>query len=187
MRIGIDFDGVMNDMLTPWCEILSQISRYNATADEISEWDLTKTFKDLSQHTISGIIRTPEFWSRVQPKQDAVNVIQKLIDAGHDVVVVTAAWPPESMATKFNICMQKYFPFINWRNVICTGRKDLVNVDVLIDDYPKNLKESHSAVKILFCTKYNKYAQDRQDLIPVHSWYEIEDIINYLVEKENRV
>lgn len=185
MKIGIDFDGVMNDMLKTWCEELSKISKIKATANDITEWDLSKTFTDLCQWDISSIIRTTEFWSKVGVQPGSVEYIKKLIDDGHDIIVVTAAWPPESLSVKFNICMQKYFPFINWRNVISTGRKDLINVDVLIDDYPENLKESHSAVKILFRKKYNDYAADRLDLIPADDWAEVYDIIN-VIDKENK-
>lgn len=187
MRIGIDFDGVMNDMLKPWCEELSKMSKIKATSDDIKEWNLANTFTDLCQWDISNVIRTTDFWMKVEAQPGAVEFIKKLIDDGHDVVVITAAWPPESLSVKFNICMQKYFPFINWRSVISTGRKDLINVDVLIDDYPENLKESHSAVKILFRKKYNDYAADRLDLIPADDWAEVYDIIKVMASKENKV
>ena len=183
MRIGIDFDGVMNDMLKTWCEDLSKMSKIKATSDDITEWDLTKTFTDLCQWDISSIIKTTDFWMRVEAQPGAVEYIKKLIDDGHDVVVVTAAWPPESLSVKFNICMQKYFPFINWRNVISTGRKDLIDVDILIDDYLENLKESHSAIKILFRKKYNDYAAYRLDLISADDWADIYDIIRVIAEE----
>lgn len=177
MRIGIDFDGVMNNMLVPWCEYLSSMSRVKVNAQDIKYWDLQKTFTDLDPFTIQQCLKSPVFWNSVKPQPSAIDTIKQFISDGHDVVVITTAWPPESMSVKFNNCMQKYFPFINWKNVISTGRKDLVDVDILIDDNPSNLVESHSAIKLLYCYPYNEYAQKFNHVICVRNWKEIKEVV----------
>lgn len=177
MRIGIDFDGVMNNMLTPWCEYLSSMSKIKANVQDIKYWDLQKTFTDLDKFTIQQCLKSPVFWNNVKPQPGAVDTIKQFINDGYDVVVITAAWPPESLSIKFNMCMQKHFPFINWKNVISTGRKDLIDIDILIDDNPVNLVESHSATKLLYCYPYNEYAQNYNYLTCVKNWKEIKEVV----------
>jgi 5'(3')-deoxyribonucleotidase len=44
---------------------------------------------------------------------------------------------------------------LNYKDVIVTSKKHLINCDFLIDDYEENLRHSN-AVKILYDMPYNK-------------------------------
>ena len=72
----------------------------------------------------------------------------------------------------------RYFPFISPRQVIITGRKQMIRGDVLIDDGIHNL-EGGEYKKILFTKPYNRaYDAETNGMVRVHNWDEIVAVID---------
>ena len=96
----------------------------------------------------------PKFFA-VQPViQGAVDFINELQKRA-EVFIITAV-KPEFMGIRAERLMQE-FPMIPAENIIMGSRKDLVHVDVLLDDGAHNIVSSSSAYLVLFRRPWNQH------------------------------
>lgn len=177
MIIGVDFDNVMNELLETWCEYLNKKVTPEHMRDwhDITDWNMINNYPTLDEFTVFSVLRDATFWFDVRPKLDAIKKLECLQQRGHQIVVITAA-PVDTVSVKCNMCLFRHFPYISWKDVIITSQKHLIDVDVLIDDYPENLRNCKNTTRcLLYKEKYNEYAW--QDFECVNNWAEIANII----------
>ena len=117
-------------------------------------------------------------WKRVKLLPDCVETIKKLHDEGHEIYFVTAT-ETANIHKKFGF-LQRTFPFINVRKrLICTHNKQMIKVDVLIDDCFDNLVGGEYE-GILFDYPWNRYCDvyDTYDgIYRVYGWKSVPRII----------
>ena len=154
MKIGIDFDGVMNNMLETWVEWLNKEHGTKVKAEDVTEWELAKKFPYLEKSDLFKPLNTPEFWDEVTIKHEAPEVIEKLIAEGHEIYVITSSHY-KTLPYKLKKCLFAHFPYLTKENVIVTYNKSLINVDLMLDDGAHNLKDFKS-IKVVFDTPYNR-------------------------------
>jgi hypoxanthine-DNA glycosylase len=107
---------------------------------------------------------------------NAAASLQRLTEAGHEVLIVTAT-PFDSVPEKIGGYLFEHFPFLTPDQVIITGRKQLIRGDVLIDDGVHNL-EGGDYVKILMTAPHNRnYDAEANGMIRVHDWAEAEQAL----------
>ena len=78
--------------------------------------------------------------------------IELLRDHGFEVLLATSTHPSD-VSVKYRHCI-KYFPF-DRREIIFTYRKDILECDYIVDDYPPNLADN-KGVRILIDAPYNQ-------------------------------
>ena len=111
MIIALDLDNCLNDLTEKTLEF------YNSQNDQkIQMSDLTSySFDDcLNKKDAEGIMRlfkNKVLWDSLKPIAGAREGLQKLLDAGHRVYIVTAT-APENFAWKVQ-WLKKWFPFFN--------------------------------------------------------------------------
>jgi 5'(3')-deoxyribonucleotidase len=141
MRILIDMDGILADILTPW------ISEYNErfvenpaarlSSKDIIHFDIHKCTKSPAEDLrIYDIIEQQGFFSKLKPITGAVEAIDKLA-LKHELVILSTANTPWCYGEKVQ-WLKWHFPMFNKKNTILTGAKHMVVGDVLIDDSPQN-------------------------------------------------
>ena len=138
MRIGIDIDDTIEDLLPVWIKYLNKLYNRNVAVEDITEWHLGKVFPGLTRDDILKPLELVELWKEVKPKNNAPEIIKKLIDDGHEVYLVTNSHY-KTLTQKIDNMLSVYFPFIDLRNLIVTSHKQLINCDMMIDDYYGNL------------------------------------------------
>lgn len=117
--------------------------------------------------------------------RDAVSIIEKL-SKQYQVYICTAYYghiQPEKLGYlllyKFN-WLTEHFPFLDARNFIMTNNKQILDVDIKIDDTLENL-EGHGSIKLLFDSYHNrnisKEELEKKNVIRVKNWLEIKDIL----------
>lgn len=115
---------------------------------------------------------------------DCYDVLKKLNEK-YDIYICTDyIWReiPESagnnLRNKYNFLYEK-LEFINPRNYIFVGDKSIVKCDIKIDDKINNIEGDN--MKLLFTAWHNKSISkselDKQDIIRVNNWKEIEEIL----------
>lgn len=166
MNIGFDFDNVLNDMLDLWCDALNVLVKpeERKQAKDIVVYSMEQNYPSLTKQQIYEPLKTKVFWHSVKFKPGAVKLIEKLKSAGHNIFIVSSSYPG-TLSDKYNYCMIKLEPYIQWDNIIITSNKDLLVLDVLVDDYPKNLEGKFIKYPILFKYSYNKDAQEFFDCV----------------------
>lgn len=183
--IGIDADDTIENLLDAWCKWLNnKYPEYNFTAADITNWDLNKHYTTLTEEQIFEPLFIDEFFETITPKPDAQKYVKKLIDDGFTVFICTNSHFG-TIKAKMEHMLLKYFPYLTWDDIILIKRKSLLKLNVLVDDYPKNLIHG-DYVKILFDTAHNRYIDDKQyNLLRYNNWEDIYNCINKLYEEQN--
>ena len=176
MTILIDMDDTIESLLKAWVSGVNKKYGRNVSCEDVTSWDVSSAFPGLTHEQVYAVPLEQGFWKTVEPIPGAAEAIQHFMDAGHEVFIVTAT-PYESVTEKMTEVLFRYFPFLTWKQLIITSRKQLIRGDVLIDDGVHNL-EGGDYVKILMTAPHNRnYDAEANDMIRVHTWPEIEDVI----------
>lgn len=177
MRILIDCDETIWNLLEAWVNVLNE--RYDKTViwDQINNWDMSFAYPDLTKQQIYEPLCEDNLWKLVKPKFDAIKYIPKLYEEGHEIYFVTST-DYRNIQYKVKL-LEDYFPDIPVQNLITTYHKELIIGDILIDDYINNFKNRSSG--ILFTTSYNKDINEKEfGLHRCSNWEEIYEYINQI-------
>jgi 5'(3')-deoxyribonucleotidase len=183
MKIGIDFDGVINNLLDTWVEWLNRYYHEpKITVEDIKQWHFRKYFPELTEEDFLAPLFVPEFWDEVTIKPDAPEVIERLLAEGHKVYIVTSSHYM-SLPHKLPKCLFAKFPFLTEKNVITVYDKSLINVDLLLDDAEHNLKD-FTGIRVLFDASYNKFCTVMD--YRISSWKEFYILVSELSQSLRR-
>ena len=177
LTILVDMDDTIEDLLSAWVSYLNTKHGTSIKKDDVTQWDISKSFPTLSREQVYEPLYLDSFWLSVEPIDGAAEILQKLKADGHQVLIVTTS-SYETMHTKMEEVLFKYFPFISWNDVIVTSRKQLVNGDVLVDDGVHNL-EGGEYFKILMDAPHNRsYSAESNGMMRVYNWGEAYEVIS---------
>ena len=167
LKIAIDFDDVLAKCTAYACELAAK-DGCPINYEEITQWG--KTGKDTD--IIFKYFQMEDFY-RTQPVYDgAKDFVKTLISMGHEVLILTAVDPRYASIRAHRIMSE--FPEIKPENIILSSRKDLVQVDVLIDDAAHNIAKTPAKYPILMRRPWN------ESLTGLISVYNYEDIISFI-------
>ena len=176
MTILVDMDDTMEQLLRAWLQAVNEKYGTNVTYEQSLVWDVSAAFPGLTHKQVYDVPLEKDFWKRVEPMPGAAQALQRFMQAGHKVFIVTAA-DYETVPEKMQDHLFKHFPFLSWNQVIITSNKQLIRGDVLIDDGIHNL-EGGDYAKILMTAPYNEwYDAEANGMIRVHNWQEVEEAV----------
>jgi len=183
----VDMDDTIENLLAAWLTWLNNKYKTNVQPQDVKDWEIQKTFPYLTEEQILEPLSKREFWKTVTPKEDAIYYLQRLIDEGQDVYIVTASHF-ETFQYKIEEVLLKYFPMIDPKKIICLYQKSMLKCDIMIDDHIENLR-NNDCYKFLLKAPYN----ENIDLPPkckyVNDWKEIYDtlkILDWIYTCENK-
>lgn len=169
MKIGIDVDNVLNN----FCESLIQNANLyfgmSATIEDVKSYDIHKNVSCGKE--IYSLIDEPHFFTNLTPLPYSQEVTKRLVEQ-HELYFVTATYPNHVMDKASWLML--HFPHIPIENLIVTQHKNLVNVDLLIDDHIHNIVHFPNHT-ILFDYAWNRNFNTRYR---AKNWLEIEKIID---------
>lgn len=156
MRIAIDFDNVMCNTMQRWCKELNKVvPEYLArNVDSLPFCSMELNYSTLLNKQIWAPLLRPDFWLSVQPLDGAVEAVKNLKAAGHKIFVVTST-RFDCMQVKYAFCLSRWFPFIQYEDIIVCKRKGILDVDILIDNNVENLK-GKQPLRLLMNYSYNQ-------------------------------
>lgn len=176
MTILTDMDDTIEDLLSAWISRLNDMYGLTTTKEDVREWDMTAAFPSLPSEDIYKPLLDGEIWDSVLPKPDAPQILERMINDGHDVYVVTSSHYA-GVKPKLDKALFRYFPFIDWKHVIISYNKQLIKGDVLIDDAPHNLIGG-DYYKILMDAPHNRSFDEHSiGAVRVSSWLDVYDEI----------
>ena len=184
MIIGIDCDNVVCNTKE---SVLAQHyadTGEKLTLDNIKSYYIENYVSDDYKDDFHLIFYKKEMWKRVKVIPHCVEVIKRLHDRGDSIYFVTSTEPQN--ITKKARFLQRTFPFLDIRKcLITTHCKQMIGVDILIDDYEMNLING-SYFGILMDYPWNDNFDDASDenVYRVNNWLELEPMIEY-IEKVN--
>lgn len=182
ITVIIDIDDTIVDLLSSLCNWLNNVHDLDVKSEDITDWDLTKSFPTLTKEQIFEPLHTDCFWETVEPKDEAVKYVKQLIDDGFDVYLCTAT-DYRNVKPKYEYIILKHFPFIPWQQVIVASCKQMIKADFLIDDGVHN-QEGGDYIKILVSAPHNQgYDAEENGMIRSECWKFTYDTIISLAEK----
>lgn len=164
MRIICDVDDVLADLLVVWLEKYNRDYDDNLILDNITAWDITQFVKPECGKKIFSYLSHPDLYDTVEPVPGAVEGVQALLDAGHEVIFVSAEYTDSKAAWMVrNGFIDKPGKLIGCRD------KSLVMADLIIDDNFDTISSFHG-YGILFDRVHNReYETD----VRVAGWPEV--------------
>lgn len=177
MTILVDMDDTMEQLLEALVSRANERFGRNAAVEDVTDWSIVCAFPGIQKKQVLDLMYEAGFWEDVKPIPGAAEALRHFMEEGHEVYVVTAT-EFDHVRDKMEKVLFRYFPFISPRQVIITGRKQMIRGDVLIDDGIHNL-EGGEYKKILFTKPYNRaYDAEANGMVRVHNWDEIAAVID---------
>ena len=181
--ILIDIDDTIENLCGAWVDWLNR--EYGTSVDytQITQWDISKFFPNLTKEQVYEPLHNPHLWEYVQPKDGAVEYVKKLIDDGYNVYLCTTT-DYRNVKPKFESVIQKHFPYISWNQVIVIDKKQMVKADALIDDGVHNLAGG-DYIKILVSAPHNMaFNAPENGMYRVNNWKEIYSLVHRLLDNQ---
>lgn len=171
MIIYVDMDGVVADIMTEWLALYNRDWHDCLGPEDIPRWGIHHLFKRECNVNVYQYLAVPGLFARAPVIEGAVKALKELHEEQHDIYFATAS--PINSTTAFGEkCewVDEHFPFIGGRKVIGIRDKHLLQGDILIEDYPENLKK-FSGLRILFDQPWNRSEED--GFIRCHDWNQV--------------
>ena len=182
LTILVDMDDTIENLLVEWVGFLNEEHGTRVSLDDVRSWNLHESFPSLTKAQVYLPLQLDELWTRVKPKWDAVEILDKLRKDGHEIYIVTSS-NYQTIKTKMHEVLFKWFPWIDWQHVIIAARKQMIRGDVMIDDAPHNL-EGGEYTRILMTAPHNlRYDAASNEMFRVHNWYQVYDLIGTLTNE----
>lgn len=177
MHLGFDMDGVIADFVPALLDIYNHLTNEGVKLFDIKT---NKTGKHVGDpYLLKRIKDSPGFIRGLPPAPGAIDAIERLHRAGHEITFVSNGTNCPSSGHEKREWLFYYFSKI-WRMapLILTHEKHKVDVDVLIDDDPKNLKNlKPGRHRILWNQPYNASIVDKS-FIRIYDWGHLEEWIS---------
>ena len=158
-RILIDFD----DTVTNFLEI-----------EETTSWEMPSSF----EYGLFSVLEKTDILTTITPKLDSIEYINKWIDEGYDVFIVSDCCNcADSYGEKLE-WLKTYIPKFDLSRFIPCKNKYVIQGDILIDDNLDNLNKwslnNPYGHDLLMTAQHNKQIQDERR---INSFKEADDYI----------
>lgn len=131
-------DGIIVDMLGCWLRQYNMLTGENTKEEEIINWDVTGQVKH--PEILEGILGQPGFFFNMPQINEARKYITKLIEEGHNVIILTQPPRRSDHAVKDKRdWIQANIPGFDSTNIIFAHKKYLIGGDILFDDRASHL------------------------------------------------
>ena len=173
-RILIDFDDTITNFLE---EVINEYNKTYGTShsiDEVTEWVIPSSF----EHGLFSVLELTNILTMITPKLDSIEYINKWIDEGYDVFIVSDCCNRyQSYRDKLK-WLKTYIPKFDLSHFIPCKEKYVISGDVLIDDNLDNLEKwslhNPYGMDLLMTAQHNKGIQDKRR---IYSFEEADDLI----------
>ena len=184
MKIGIDLDNVCVTTTQAVCDYINERLPVHITLEDITTYSIEAALPEQFKWIASSAFRDKLMWQKVQIIDDAVKYIEKLYNDGHEIYFVTSSLP-ENMRKKINHLSRNmhFLPkeYIE-KHTINIQTKQLLDIDILIDDCIDQLKKPRWYISICLDYPWNRNYFEKS-LYHCKNWEQIYERIK-IIEKE---
>ena len=158
LRVGLDCDEVLAMCNAPALERLNDEIGSSYTIYDVDGWAAS----DEKLEERNKYFSDEEFVANQPVVEGARSFVTSLIDRGCEIFVITAV--PGNVTKARHEWLTRNFPEVPDENIIFGKRKDIMNVDVLVDDAAHNILSSNAPFPILLRKPWNKDVLQRTTL-----------------------
>ncbi len=183
MIIAVDWDCVLNNLMDKTLEIYNAQSGKNIQMSDLTTYNLHECLPKEDADGITKLFKSKAMWDSLTPIEGSKDGLQKLLDAGHRVFIVTAT-ATENWPWKIS-WLKKYFPFFNTNNVVRLIDKSLFKCDILIEDCLEQLINHKLCHRVCLDYPWNQTLNDYvYDIRRAKNWKEILEAIKQIEEEK---
>jgi len=155
MRIALDVDGVLADVIQTWLIYNNKI-RKSITKNEITEWNFWEKFQINRFDFYKELSTCWKSWKEIPPTEEKLSTIINELSKFGTIDIVTARERSTDEFVKNWLKSQKII-YQNYVSVIDGPKKALLDYDVFIDDSPLNATKIIDADKkiLLYSQPWN--------------------------------
>ena len=167
--ILVDMDGVLVDIYTTFFELHEKETGKKLVIEDIAGLLEEEAFENQRRW-----VSTQGFFRNLPVMPGSSEALLRISDRYKIIVVSLATEFPYCLTDK-QLWLHDNFPFIDWRQIVFCGDKNLIKADIMIDDHFKNLDQFEGGT-ILFTQPHNMLIKETSHA-RVSSWAEIEKLL----------
>lgn len=153
LTIGIDLDSTLNNLLKDWLKLYNLKFNDNLCLSQITDWDLSKVVKPECGKAIYSFLTQEGLFENLEEIGGACDFVRWLNEE-FDCYIVTAYFPENCMEKVSWI--KNHLPAFPTEKIMFVNNKQLVNLDVLIDDGKHNFSDEHHKNWVVVKAPYNE-------------------------------
>ena len=183
MVIMVDVDDVICNLQETVVKLFNERFGANYTLNDFTEYNIMNVLPTQDGIVMRDMYGESGLYDKVLPIPGAQDGVQKLMNMGHEIYLVTAAIP-KTYGEKVEF-IKRYFPFIAESHIVCMKHKWMFKADVMIEDNLQTLLANPNYHRICFNMPWN---QSKKDWVyGIHRCYNWDDIVaavNKICESE---
>jgi len=188
MKIAIDIDGVLLDLMVTFCELFNQKYNTNNDKKDVSHWEFFYDW-NITEKDAYDIFNEIYKDSTSVPfiDKDSPHMMRELNEI-HHVDILSARDPKYKVQLIKKLEMHDIKKTIQYRHLILIDNKpyDLKlqhDYDIYVDDNPnlvENIKKMDHKLLILYDQPWNQHCFCDDNVIRVHDWKEVHETLKFL-------
>lgn len=183
MVICIDVDDVICNLQETVVGIFNHRYGSTYTLNDFTEYNIMSVLPTRDGIAMRDMYGENGLYDKVFPIAGAQDGLQKLINMGHEIYLVTAAIP-KTYGEKVAF-IKRYFPFIDESHVVCMRHKWMFKCDVMIEDNLSTLLARPSYHRICFDMPWNQSEKDYvYGIYRCYNWNDVVAAVNKISELE---
>lgn len=168
-RLLVDMDGVLADVYAQFIKYEKDHGVTHAVED------LYGVTEEQAFSRMQEYVNSERFFIDAPVIKNAPEIMEKL-NQKYDLFVVSSATEFPNSLTQKMFWLIKHFPFIEWKQVVLCGSKQIVKGDIMLDDHFKNLDYFDGEKTLLYTQPHNIYA-DSKHHHRVNNWEEVASVL----------
>lgn len=172
LTIGVDIDNTLCNSSECVLNYVNERTGTNLHIEDITEYYMENFLSYEHKPLISQAFHDKEMWRNVTLLPNAKECIENLQQLGHDIYFVTAT--TFANINKKSSFLRKHFPQIDIDNRLINIRnKQMLRLDIMIDDYLENLLYDRTYYSIVFDYPWNQTKESIPMFTRVKDWNEV--------------
>lgn len=183
MTIMVDIDDTICNLQDVVIDLFNKRYGSHYAIEDFTDYDIMNVLPTQDAIVMKNMYGETGLYSKVKPIPGAREALQKLINMGHQVYLVTAA-VPKTYGEKIEF-IHRYFPFIDESHIVCMKHKWMFKADIMIEDNMQNLLERPYYHRICFDMPWNQNDKDWvYGIHRCHNWSDVLAAVNKISELE---
>ena len=182
MIICVDIDNVICNLQEVVIELFNKRYGSHYVMEDFTEYDVMNVLPTQDGIVMRDMYGETGLYNKVKPIPGAQDGLQKLINAGHQVYLVTDAIP-KTYGEKVEF-IKRHFS-IDESHIVCMKHKHMFKCDIMIADNLINLLAKPYYHRICYNQPWNQNIKDWvYNIQRCTNWSEIVDVVNKINDGE---
>lgn len=183
MVLCVDVDDVICNLQEVVVNLFNKRYGSHYSVEDFTEYDVMNILPTQDAMVLKDMYGETGLYDKVKPMPGAQEALEKLINLGHQVYLVTAAIP-KTYGEKVAF-IKRFFPYIDESHIVCMRHKWLFKCDVMIEDNLQTLLAKPYYHRICLDRPWNRAVSDwTYDIHRCKNWNEIVEVVNKINDGE---